>query len=94
MGWEATTSGNAIPAPIPERIRCTISRRVSARPLPVHPLRCNLSSFVTIMASQSLYSVSAMRQILAVMVTFGRCTVTSAMSTRDNFWACHYKANE
>jgi len=46
------------------------------------------------MASQSLYSVSAMRQILAVMVTFGRCTVTSAMSIERQFLACHYKANE
>ncbi len=56
MGWEAATSGNAIPAPIPARIRCTISRRVSARPTACpSPIRCNLSSFVTIMASQSLY---------------------------------------
>jgi hypothetical protein len=32
-----------------------------------------------------------MQQILALMVTLGPCTVTSAMSTRDNFWHAGYK---
>jgi hypothetical protein len=55
MGWEAATRGNAIPAPIPARIRCTIWRRVSARSTACpSPSRCNLSLFVTVIASQSL----------------------------------------
>ena len=90
MGWEAATSGNAIPAPIPASIRCTISRRVSVRPTDCPcPIRCNRSSFVTRVASQSLYGWQSelCSKFSRLMVTLGLCMVTSAMSTRDNF-AC------
>jgi hypothetical protein len=38
------------------------------------------------LAEVCMAGVRVVKQILAAMVTLGLCMVTTAMSTRDNFW--------